>query len=143
MFRKTLIALAIVTLGTALVSADASAQRFRGGGVHRVGVYRGVARGGWRGTGWRGAGWRGGVRVARRSGWAWRAPALASAGVGTGWALANAGAWGSPGWGSLGWGWGGGWNGGWNNVGWNGGCTRWRQIWTGRGWRNVPVNVCW
>ena len=74
MFRKTLIALAIVTLGTALVSADASAQRFRGGGVHRVGVYRGVARGGWRGTGWRGAGWRGGVRVGRRSGWGWRAP---------------------------------------------------------------------
>ena len=45
MFGKTLIALAVATIGTALVSTDADAQRgFRGGGFHA-----GFAGGGWRG----------------------------------------------------------------------------------------------
>ena len=125
MFRKTAIALVVLTLGTALVSADASARAaFRGGGFHRAGIHGGFARGGWHRAGWRG----GGARVAwRRGGWGWRGPAVAAAGVGVGVGLANAAAWGNPGWG-----------GGWNN-----GCTRWRQVWTASGWRVVPVNVCW
>ncbi len=41
--------------------------------------------------------------------------------------------WGGPGWGGPGWGY----------ASWEGGCTRWRRVWTGWGWRLVPVNVCW
>src|SRR5215469_11074458 len=96
MLRKTLIALVVASLGTALVSTDASARAgFRGGGFHRVGV----AGGGWRGAGWR----AGGARVAwRRGGWGWRGPAVA-AGVGLG--LASAAAWNANGaWGPS-WGW--------------------------------------
>jgi hypothetical protein len=83
MLRKTLIVLVVGTLGTALVSADASARAgFRGGGFHRVGA----VGGGWRGGGWHGGvarvGWRGG-------GWGWRAPAVAAAGVGVGLGLAS------------------------------------------------------
>ena len=74
MFRKTLIALTVATIATALVSTDASAQRgfggFRGGGFHA-----GFAGGGWRGGGW-GGGWRGG-------GWGW-GPAAVGLGVGLG-----------------------------------------------------------
>jgi hypothetical protein len=156
MLRKTSIALVVATLSTALVSTDASARAgFRGGGFHRVGV----AGGGWHGAGWRGAGWHGGgARVAwRRGGWGWRGPAVAAAGVGLGLASAAAwnanAAWGSSTWGpSWGWnsgwgdswdgGWGNSWDSGWGNSGWGGGCTRWRQVWTGWGWRTVAVNVC-
>jgi hypothetical protein len=138
MLRKTLIALVVASLGLALVSTDASARAgFRGGGFHRAGVA---------GGGWRGGGWRGGVAGAgwRRGGRGWRGPAIAAAGVGLG--LASAAAWNAnaawgPTWGT-GWGWNNGWNNGWNS-GWGGGCTRWRQVWTGWGWRTVPVNVCW
>jgi hypothetical protein len=151
MLRKTLIVLAVGTLGTALVSADASARAgFRGGGFHRVGVggwHGGVARAGWRGGGWHGGvarvGWRGG-------GWGWRAPAVAAAGVGVGLGLASAAAWNAnaaawgPGWNS-GWGsgWGNNWDNSWNSGSGGGGCTGWRQVWTGWGWRMVPVNACW
>jgi len=76
MFRKTLIALVVAIVGTALISADASARGgfggvgFRGGGFHA-----GFAGGGWRGGGWRG-------------------PALGAVGVGVGLGLASAAAWG-------------------------------------------------
>jgi hypothetical protein len=108
MFRKTLIALTVATIGTALVSTDASAQRGFGG------FHAGFAGGGWRGGGW-GGGWRGG-------GWGW-GPAAVGLGVGLG--IASAAAWG-PGWGYAG----------------AGGCTQLQQVWTGWGWRVVPVNVC-
>ena len=151
MLRKTVIALVVATLSTALVSTDAAARAgFHGGGFHRVGV----VGGGWRGAGWHG----GGARVAwRQGGWGWRGPAVAAAGVGLGLASAAAwnanAAWGSSTWGpSWGWnsgwgdswdgGWGNSWDGGWGNSGWGGGCTRWRQVWTGWGWRTVAVNVC-
>jgi hypothetical protein len=76
--------------------------------------------GGWHGGGWHGGGWRGG-------GWGWGAPAI---GLGIGLGLASAAAWG-PGWGAPGY------------AAWDGGCTRWRRVWTGWGWRVAPVNVCW
>lgn len=125
MFRKTLIALAVATIGAGLVSTDASAQRgfggFRGGGFHA-----GFAGGGWRGGGWNG-GWRGG-------GWG---PAAVGLGVGLG--IASAAAWGPGwGWGGPGWGYGGP---GWGYAGW-GGCTQLQQVWNGWGWQVVPVTVC-
>ena len=79
--------------------------------------------GGFGGGGWRGGGWGG-----------WRGPAFGALGVGVGLGIASA-AWGP------GWGWGGP---GWGYAGWDGGgCTSWRQVWTGWGWRMVPVNACW
>jgi hypothetical protein len=60
-------------------------------------------------------------------------------GLGVGIGLANAAAWG-PGWGygpdseyGPDWAYGGGWD----------DCTRWSRVWTGWGWRLVPVNACW
>jgi hypothetical protein len=91
----------------------------------------------------------------RRGGRGWRGPAVAAAGVGLG--LVSAAAWNAnaawgPSWGwNSGWGnswdsgWGNSWNTGWGNswnTGWSGGCTRWRQVRTGWGWRTVAVNVC-
>src|ERR1700751_1739614 len=147
MLRKAVSALVVATLATAVVSTDASARAgFRGGGgFHRAGMHAG---GGWRGArasmapgvAWRGA--RPGVAW-RRGGVGWRGPALAAAGVGVGLGVASAAAWGGPGWSSPGWGWDSGWNSGWNAVGWNGGCTSLRQVWTGWGWRTVAVNSCW
>jgi hypothetical protein len=122
MVKKALLALGVAMV-IALAPGAASAQRFHGGGWHG---------GGW-GGGWRGAGWRGG-------GWGWRGPAV---GLGVGLGLASAAAWGS------GWGWGPspGWGPSWGAPGWSyasyGGCTTWRRVWTGWGWRVVPVNVCW
>jgi hypothetical protein len=108
---------AVFALGVAAVLAlapgAASAQR---------GFHGGFGGGGWHGGGW-GGGWRGG-------GWGWRGPAV---GLGIGLGLASAAAWGP------GWGWGAP---GWGYAGWDG-CTRWRRVWTGWGWRVVPVNVCW
>nr|WP_082905826.1 hypothetical protein [Bradyrhizobium centrolobii] len=114
MVKKALFALGIAAI-LALAPSVASAQR---------GFHGGFAGGGWRGGGW-GGGWRGG-------GWGWRGPAV---GFGLGLGLASAAAWGpgwGPGWGAPGWGY----------AGWDG-CTRWRRVWTGWGWRVVPVNVCW
>jgi hypothetical protein len=77
------------------------------------------ARGGFGGGGWRGGGW------------GWRRPAFGALGVGVSLGLAGAYA-----------GWGPGW--GWDDPGWGGDpCLGWRQVWTGWGWRMVPVNVCW
>ena len=128
MFRK----IAIATLATALIALTptAASARFGGGGFH--GGFGGGFRGagiGFRGpgVGWRGGGWRGG-------GWGWGGPAIA-AGIGLG--IASAAAWG-PGWGP-GWGWG---DPGWSYASY-GGCTQWRRVWTGWGWRLAPVNVCW
>ncbi|MGC2319315.1 MAG: hypothetical protein WA615_22940, partial [Bradyrhizobium sp.] len=59
----------------------------------------------------------------------WGGPALIGAGLGFAGAY---GAWG-PGWGA---GWGPGWGGA-------DPCVRWQQVWTGWGWRVVPVNACW
>lgn len=117
--RKIVIALIAAVL-IAFVPADASAR-----GGFGVGGFRGGFGGGWHGGGWRGGGWRGG-------GWGWRGPAFGALGVGVGLGLAGAyGGWG-PGW-------------GWDDPGWGGvdPCLRWRQVWTGWGWRMVPVNVCW
>ena len=140
MLRKTMIAVVVATLGTALVSTDASARAgLRGGGVHRVAV----AGGAWRGAGWRGGAWQArGARVAwRRGGWGWRRPGIAAAGIGVGLGLASAAAWNAnaAAWGP---GWDNGWGNSWNS-GLGGGCTRWRQVWTGWGWQMTPVNVCW
>lgn len=115
MVKKPLFALAVAAV-LALAPTGVSAQR----GFH----------GGWHGGGWHGGGWRGG---------GWGAPAV---GIGIGLGLASAAAWGP------GWGWGGpGWGPGWGAPGWSyaayGGCTRWRRVWTGWGWRLTPVNVCW
>jgi hypothetical protein len=129
MLRKTLLALGVAAV-LALAPSVASAQR----GFHGGGFSRGfVGGGGWRGGGWGGGGWRGGGW--RGGGWGWRGPAI---GLGLGLGLASAAAWG-PGWGAPGWGWGAP---GWGYAGWDG-CTRWRRVWTGWGWRLVPVNVCW
>jgi hypothetical protein len=121
MLRKSLIAL-VAAAGIALLPGTASA--------------RGGFGGGWHGGGWGGGGWRGG-------GWGWRGPAFGALGVGVGLGIASAAwgpgwGWGGPGWGSPGWG-----GPGWAYASWEGGCTRWRQVWTGWGWRLVPVNVCW
>jgi hypothetical protein len=131
MYRKILLGL-IVAATIALIPAEASARGgFGGGGFHGGGFHGGFAGGGFRGGGfgggWRGGGWRGG-------GWGGRGPAFGVLGVGVGLGLANA-AWGGggPGWGGPGWGY----------SGWDDGCTRLRQVWTGWGWRLVPVNVCW
>jgi hypothetical protein len=126
MLRKTLIALALVTAAIAFVPAEASARGGFGGG----GWHGGFAGGGWRGGGW--GGWRGAGWGWRGRGWGW-GPAV---GVGVGLGVASAAAWGGP------WGW-GGWGPGWGDPSFSGGCTAWRQVWTGWGWRLVPVNVCW
>jgi len=94
MFRKTLIALVVATVGTALISADASARGgFGGGGFRGGGFHAGFAGGGWRGGGWRGGGWRG--------------PALGAVGLGVGLGLASAAAWGPA----------RGWDAGWAQAG--------------------------
>jgi hypothetical protein len=116
MFRKIVIALAAGAV-IAFVPAGASARGgFGGGGFH--GGFGG-------GGGWRGGGWRGG-------GWGWRGPAFGALGVGVGLGLAGAYAGWSPGR-------------GWDDPGWGGAdpCLRWRQVWTGWGWRMVPMNACW
>ncbi|WP_426615769.1 hypothetical protein [Bradyrhizobium sp. McL0616] len=120
MFKKALIGLGL-TVVLATAPTVASAQRFHGGGWHGGGW----SGGGWRGGGWRGPGWGGGG--------GWGGPAI---GLGIGLGLASAAAWG-PGWGGPGWG-----GPGWSYASY-GGCTRWRRVWTGWGWRLAPVNVCW
>jgi len=133
MFRKTLIALTVATIATALVSTDASAQRgfggFRGGGFHAV-------LGGGVGGGGGGGGVGGGV---------FGGGAPGAVGMGVGFGIACAAAWGPGwGWGGPGWGYAGpGW--GYAGPGWGyagGGCTQLQQVWTGWGWRVVPVTVC-
>ena len=114
MVKKTLFALGVAAV-LALTPNVASAQRFHGG-WHGGGWHGG----GWRSGGWGGGGWRGG-------GWGWRGPAV---GLGLGLGLASAAAWGP------GWGWGA------PVASWDS-CTRWRRVWTGWGWRVVPVNACW
>jgi len=178
MFRKTMIALVVATVGTALISTDASAQG-RGGGFHggggigRIGGGMGHFGGGMGRIG--GGPIAGGGAVTRgttafaamtggprfggprfggfgprfaggpwRGGWHRRGLGI---GLGVGLGLASAAAW-SP------WGWGGGWSDpGWSYAAWDGGyggwdsgwggCTRLRRVWTGFGFRLVPVNVCW
>ncbi len=123
MIKKTLFALGVAAV-LALAPGAASAQR----GFH--GGFGGWHGGGW-GGGWRGGGWRGG-------GFGWGAPAV---GLGLGLGLASAAAFG-PGWGwgpGPAWAWG---PPGWSYAAWDG-CTRWRRVWTGWGWRVVRVNVCW
>jgi hypothetical protein len=127
MFRKTLIALAAAIVGIALVTSEASA-RGGFGGFHGGGFHGGFAGAGWRGGGW--GGWHGAGWGWRGRGWGW-GPAV---GVGIGLGVASA-AWGPWGWGP-GWGWG-------PSYGWGDECTTWRRVWTGWGWRLVPVNVCW
>jgi hypothetical protein len=121
MLRKNVIAIvasAVIVFEPAAASARGG---FGGGGFHGRGFGGGGWRGGGWGAGWRGPGWRGG-------GWGWRGPAVGALGVGVGLGLAGAyGGWG-PGW---------GWGGGWSDP-----CVRRRQVWTGWGWRVVPVNVC-
>jgi hypothetical protein len=129
MFRKALIALAAAIVGIALVTSEASA-RGGFGGFHGGGFHGGFAGAGWRGGGW--GGWRGAGWGWRGGGWGWGQ----AVGVGVGLGVASAA------WGPWGWGWGPGW--GWgSSYGWGDGCTTWRRVWTGWGWRLVPVNVCW
>src|SRR5258706_4336127 len=134
MFRKIVIALVAAAV-IAFVPTGAFARGgfggFGGGGFHTAGF----GGGGWRGGGWRGGGWGGGWRGAgwRGGGSGWRGPAFGALGVGLGLGLAGAYAASS----GPGWGWGPGWDDGGDP------CVRWRQVWTGWGWRVVPVNVCW
>jgi hypothetical protein len=65
MFRKALIAMAVVTAAAAFMPAETSARGGFGGG----GFHGGFAGGGWRGGGW--GGWRGAGWGWRGRGWGW------------------------------------------------------------------------